>query len=107
MCLFWLMIIILYCRFFDCKVDIVYIYLLVVGCDVVFVVVCVVGFVDVVVFEKIKNSVNYSKKMLVLKLIINILLLLLIFIRYFKYFYNIVKIVKWFEKSYLFLYGIG
>lgn len=50
------MIIILYCRFFDCKIDIVYIYLLVVGCDVVVVVVCFVEFVDVVVFEKMKKK---------------------------------------------------
>lgn len=49
-----LMTTILYCRFFDCKVDIVHIYLLVVGCDAVLVVVCFVGLADSAVPEKKK-----------------------------------------------------
>lgn len=52
-----LMTTILYCRFFDCKVDIVHIYLLVVGCDAVLVVVCFVGLADSAVPEKKKKMV--------------------------------------------------
>lgn len=47
---------ILYCRFFDCKIDIVHIYLLVVGCDVVVVVVCFVELADAAVSEKMKKK---------------------------------------------------
>lgn len=96
--LHWPMNTILYCRFFDCKVDIVHFYLLVVGCDVVVVVVCVVELTDAAVPEKIKNGANHRKKMSVLKLTINILLLLLNSTRHSKHFYNSVKTAKRFEK---------